>query len=81
MIRVRNIKIPVDNDNYELVLKKVSKKLKIEENSIKNIKINKKSVDARDKNNVHFVYELYITLENEKQILKRNKSNDISCVE
>ena len=31
MIRVRNIKIPVDNDNYELVLKKVSKKLKIEE--------------------------------------------------
>ena len=81
MIRVRNIKIPVDNDNYELVLKKVSKKLKIEENSIKNIKINKKSVDARDKNNVHFVYELYITLENEKQVLKRNKSNDISYIE
>ena len=81
MIKVRNINIPVDNDSYELVLKKVCKKLKIEDNKIKNIKINKKSIDARNKKNVHYVYELYVSLDNEQKVLKRNKSSDISYVE
>ena len=78
MIRVRNINVPIDNDNQELISKKICKKLKIDEKRIKTIKINKKSIDARKKKNVHFVYEAYVSLDNEIQVLKRNKSNDIS---
>ena len=81
MIRVRNINVPIDNDNQELISKKICKKLKIDEKKTKTIKINKKSIDARKKKNVHFVYEAYVSLDNEIQVLKRNKSNDISYVE
>ena len=81
MIRVKSINVSVDTDSYELLSKKVCKKLNIEEKHIKKIKINKKSIDARNKKNVHFVYELYISLDNEKQVLKRKKSDDISYIE
>ena len=38
--------------------------------------IKKKSLDARDKNNIHYVYEVDIKLKDEKKIL-RKRSNDI----
>ena len=81
MIRVRNINIPVDKDSHELVLKKICNKLRIDDNIIKNTKISKKSIDARNKKNVHYVYEVYISLDNEQQVLKKNKSRDISYIE
>ena len=58
MIRVRNIKLLIEEDNEENLLKKVSKKLRI--NNINSYKIVKKSIDARDKNNIYYVYELDI---------------------
>ena len=58
MIRIRNIKLLIEEDNEENLLKKVSKKLRI--NNINNYKIVKKSIDARDKNNIYYVYELDI---------------------
>ena len=58
MIRVRNIKLLIEEDNEENLLKKVSKKLRI--NNINSYKIVKKSIDARDKSNIYYVYELDI---------------------
>ena len=58
MIRVRNIKLLIEEDNEENLLKKVSKKLRI--NNINSYKIVKKSIDARDKNSIYYVYELDI---------------------
>lgn len=73
MIRVRGIKINYKLDNESEILKKVSKKLNINEQDIILYKINKKSLDARDNNNLHYVYELDLYCNNEKEILKRNK--------
>lgn len=77
MIRVRQIKVSVLNTD-ELVLKKcIAKKLHINENNILSYKINKKSIDARDKSNIVYNYEMDVNVLDEKNILKRNKSIDI----
>lgn len=76
MIRVRNIFMNVTASEKDLI-KKVSKKLKISESSIKEIKINHKSLDARKNKDIHYVYEVDVSLENEEEVLKNNTSLDI----
>lgn len=76
MIKVRQIKIDVREDNVSNLKNKVLKKLRTDENHLKELKIIKKSIDARDKNNVYYVYEVNVVLDNE-DILLKNKSNDI----
>lgn len=77
MIRIRNIKINYTKDNQEEIIKKITNKLQINKNEIKALKINKKSLDARKKDNLHYVYEIDITTPKEKQILNKIKNNDI----
>ncbi len=77
MVRVRQIKIEVTKDSTEALKKKVLDKLKIKDKDLKNIKIIKKSIDARDKRNVLYSYEVDVSVTNEDKILKRIKSNDI----
>ena len=73
MIRVRQIKVPIDEDIIENY---ICKKLKISKNEILKIKINKKSIDARKKDNIHYVYEVDVKLKDEEKILK-HKNTDI----
>lgn len=77
MLRVRQVKIEVINDNKENLLKAVSKKLKIDKSLIEEISLFKQSIDARDKNNIYYVYEVNVKVKKEQEILKKNKSNDI----
>ena len=77
MIRIRQIKVPIIKDNKDYLLNKISKKLNISSLSISKYKINKKSIDARDKTNINYVYEVDIELKDEDKLLKRNKSKDI----
>ena len=72
MIRIREVKVPITNDNKDFILKKVSKILRTE---IDNYKINKKSIDARDKNNIMYIYELLVSSQKEDKILKTNIRN------
>lgn len=74
MLRIRQVKLPIEDTDYKT---KISKVLKVNINDIKNIKIVKKSIDARDKNNLLFVYEFDVEVSNEERILSKNKSNDI----
>ena len=75
MIRIREVKISIENDNKDFILKKISKLLRRE---IKKYIINKKSIDARDKNNIMYIYELLIEIEDENKLLKNIKSKNIS---
>ena len=77
MLRVRQIKVDVNNDNKENLIKAVSKKLKITKEDIKDVIIHKQSIDARDKNQIYYVYEVNVELKNEKDVLRKNKSSDI----
>ena len=75
MIRLRQVRVPIDNEKD--LKKKVSKLLKTKESNIKNIKCIKKSIDARDKNNILYVYELDVEVLSEDIILKKINSKDI----
>ena len=75
MIRVRQVKVKL-NSSDELIRKSIANKLKINVNEIISFKINKQSIDARDKENVHYICEYDAELKNEEKVLKY-KSNDI----
>ena len=73
MIRINNLKIKVEEAN--LLEEKILKKLKV--NKINSYKIIKKSIDARDKNNIFYVYEVNIDIDNELDLVKRLNDKNI----
>jgi len=77
MLRVRQIKVDVNNDSYESLIKATAKKLKLTKNNIVELNIHKQSIDARDKNKIYFVYEVNVKVENEDLVLKKVQSNDV----
>ena len=77
MIRIRQIKLDITKQDKESLKKKISSKLNISPKEIKDLKIVKKSLDARNKNNILYVYEIDIEVNNEKEVLKKNNSKDI----
>ncbi len=61
MIRLNQIKMPLDATREDFI-RDVSKRLKVKEDSIKSLTVSRKSVDARDKSNVYFVYSFDVEL-------------------
>lgn len=76
MIRVRQIKVALDSYDEQIV-NQCAKKLKVDKKIIEKYEIVKKSIDARDKQNIVFSYELDVKIKNEEEYLKKNKSKDI----
>lgn len=70
MIRIPEIKLSLDQDE-SLLKKEISKKLHIPDDAVLSYRIFKKSIDARKKNDIHFVYAIDAELNNEEQILKK----------
>ena len=66
MLRIDNIKIYEDLTEEQL-FNKVIKKNKINPSDIKSINIVKKSIDARDKSNVHYNYAVNIKVSDESK--------------
>ena len=77
MIRVRQIKVEVTSNNEENLKKEIAKKIKVDLNNIKDYEIKKQSLDARNKNEIFYVYEVDVNLDNEKEVLKKNHNQDI----
>ena len=77
MIRVRQVKVPITDNNEQTIILKIATKLNVSIKKIKNYNITKKSIDARDKKNIFYVYEFDVLVENENNILRKNKSKDI----
>ena len=75
MIRIRQIKIPIEKDNLNYLKRKVSLTLKCQEDDIKKISISKKSLDARKKPNIFYIYEVDVDVKNEEHLLKKHQSN------
>ena len=77
MIRISNIKIDIEKDTNDYLIEKVSKILRINKDSIFNYKIIKKSLDARKKSELHYVYTVDLECSNEDKFLN-NKDVSIS---
>ena len=66
VIRVRQLKILVDKK--QIVLEKVAKKLHITQDDIISYQLEKKSIDARNKNSIYYVYDLLVEVNDEGKI-------------
>lgn len=71
MIRISNIKVPIDNK--EDLLDIIAKYMHINKDKIITYKINKKSIDARKKSNFCYVYEFDVLVTQEKKLLQKSK--------
>ena len=72
MIKLRQIKVSILNDTKEELIRKICKKINIKETDIISLKISKKSVDARDKENINFVYEVILDVKDLSNIKFNN---------
>lgn len=73
MILINNIKLPLDSD-FENVENIIAHKFKINRQDILSAELYRKSVDARDKSNVHFCVSVIAKLKNEEKFLRKNKN-------
>ena len=76
MIRVRQIKLKLNHSEQD-IKNKIINILKINDNELLSYKINKQSLDARKKDNIHYVYEIDVLVKDENKILNKIKNKDI----
>ena len=72
MLRLDNISMPLSWDMTTLT-EAVLRKLRIPADMLQSVTLAKKSVDARDKGDVHFVLSVDVKVKNEDAVLKRLK--------
>ena len=66
MLRINNIKMPIKHNENDLK-KSVMKMLGINENQLKSFEITGQAIDARNKNNIIYVYAVDIQLDDEEK--------------
>ena len=77
MIIVRNLRLDTERDERKLKAK-AARELRVPPFAIKSLKIIKRSLDARKKNDIHWLYSVAVTLDNEKKALANNKSKNVA---
>ncbi|WP_125153977.1 NAD(P)/FAD-dependent oxidoreductase [Clostridium rectalis] len=75
-IRINNLILNIDED-MDFLKEKVTKKLKISSDSIKDFKILKESIDARKKNSIKFNYTVEVACDNETKIVAKANNKDV----
>ena len=86
MLLVNQVKIPVEKavngkTERDALLQATAKKLNIDKTLIGNFEIQKKSMDARKKPALFYVYSVTCTVPSEDKVLKKNHSADICKAE
>lgn len=83
MLIVNQVKIPVEQvldsvAEQEALLRAVSKKLNIDKSVVGELSIQKKSMDARKKPELYYVYSVTCHVQNQENVLKKCKSADVA---
>ncbi len=82
MIKINQIKLKINHTEEEL-FRVILQTLRLNESDIKEWSIEKRSIDARKKPNLFYIYSVGVTLQNEKAFIKkleRLKNNQIQQV-
>ncbi len=80
MIRIQNLRLPLNYSEHDLYLA-AAKKLRIPEGNITSLKVRRRSVDARRRDAVSFLFSLDLSVKQEAQLLKKcSRDNDIQPV-
>ncbi len=79
MIRVNNLRLTPGEDPA-LLRERAAKKLRVDPERIESLKLLRRALDARDKNDLHYVYHVALTLRGaEALILRRTGSRDVTA--
>lgn len=70
LIRLNQIKLPVDHPQ-DALQKKIAKELHISVEQIRHMEIGKRSLDARKKPELFYLYQVDVTLNREEKLLKK----------
>ena len=79
MIRVRHVKINVRDDNRESLINAISRKIGVKDTDIIDYVIVKRSLDARYKPDLFYIYEVDVNVLNVEYVLRANKKNKDVC--
>ncbi len=76
MLRVSGIKLTI-NEDEKRIKHKITQRLRIKASEILSYQIYKKSIDARHKDMISFVYTIDVEVKNEASILKQIKNSQV----
>ena len=76
MIRVHQLKLNIDHTEADL-RRKLLKTLHVKEDALLSYQIEKRSLDARKKPQLCYVYTVAVQIKNEKDFLKKNRNSNI----
>lgn len=77
MLRIGQLKLAPNHTEQDL-LQKIINTLHVSEKDVKKYQIKKKSIDARKKPHLQFVYTVDVGVLNETQVLKKQKGNQVT---
>ena len=82
MLLLKQLKVPVSKDETAALRKKITKELHIKDSELLHVLVLRKSVDARKKEQIFFIYNAVIeTSVNENSILKKKYKFDVEVYE
>lgn len=77
MIRIGNLSLPPEGDPEQLK-KRAARALGVKPGALERMTVARQSVDARNKNNVHYVFTVDVSLPDEERILRRAPGRNVS---
>ena len=78
MLRISQLKTSITKDNIDYLKHKCANLLKVSPSQITTFTIYKKSLDARKKPELYYIYEIDISIPNEDKFLKHNSNPHIT---
>ena len=79
MIRINQIKLPIEHDEAQLE-QKIHKILKLSSGQLKSVQIVKRSIDARKKPILQYVYSVNVTTYDDLKVLKKINDNNVMSI-
>ena len=80
MILVRNLRLGI-NEPEDKLKKLAARELNVPEREILSLKITKKSLDARKKNDIHWLYAVAVEVKSDERVLKKSRSKNVCAYE
>lgn len=77
MIKINQLKLNINHTNEDLE-NKIAKTLKVSKGQILSHKIAKRSLDARKKNEILYIYSIEVEIKDEKKIVDRCKNQNVT---
>ena len=80
MIRIQNIPLPIGG-GMEQLKKRAARVLGVSPDTIRKLSLVRQSIDARKKNDVHYVCTVNVTADDEPALVRRAKSGSVTLAE